>query len=185
MTKLAEIGAALVETKNASIDTLSVTIRALHVSAKQMTLAVFRQLPVADAYNEDGTLAELEHWGIVRYQVKDEGDLWVVASKDGVLYRCDTNTRHYFRGIEYANRSLTKILQTKNDYEIWKARRQTGEWVNRPYSLIERDVHEPGNEIERLLRGEIEHWQLEVSRAKNAERSLPILLALPQLFIAV
>lgn len=34
-----------IETKRASLDTMSVTIQALHVSGKQMTLAVFRQLP--------------------------------------------------------------------------------------------------------------------------------------------
>ena len=34
-----------IETKNASLDTLAVTILALHVSGKQMTQAVFKQLP--------------------------------------------------------------------------------------------------------------------------------------------
>lgn len=79
-----------VETRNASIDTLAVTIRALHVSGKQMTLAVFRQLPTGRAYVDDGTLNPMyEHWGIVRYDIKGEGSVWVVASHDGRLYRCD------------------------------------------------------------------------------------------------
>ena len=43
----------LIETQNASIDTLSVTIRSLHVNSKQMTLAVFRQLPVVPVYRYD------------------------------------------------------------------------------------------------------------------------------------
>lgn len=33
------------ESRAASIDTVSVTIKTLHVNKKQMTLAVFRQLP--------------------------------------------------------------------------------------------------------------------------------------------
>lgn len=43
-----------IETKNASLDTMAVTIQALHVSGKQMTLAVFRQLPSSRAYNKTG-----------------------------------------------------------------------------------------------------------------------------------
>src|SRR5512139_4296091 len=70
-----------IETRNASISTLSVTIQALHVSGKQMTLAVFRQLPIR-AETDDSEL-----WGIVRYAIKDEGDLWLVFSKDGKLFR--------------------------------------------------------------------------------------------------
>lgn len=61
-----------VETKNASLDTLAITILALHVNGKQMTLAVFRQLPEGRE-DEDSEL-----WGTVRYSIKDAGDLWLV-----------------------------------------------------------------------------------------------------------
>ena len=71
----------IVETKNASLDTLAVTIQALHVSGKQMTLAVFRQLP----RRVESSNASL--WGTVRYSIKDEGSLWLVFSEDGRLYR--------------------------------------------------------------------------------------------------
>ena len=77
-----------VETKSASLDTLAVTIQALHVSGKQMTLAVFRQLPSIRAYNDDGSLLPLEYWGVVRYSIKDEGELWVICAHGGRLYRC-------------------------------------------------------------------------------------------------
>lgn len=81
--------AILIETSNASIDTMAVTIRSLHVNSKQMTLAVFRQLPVFYVYQDDGTLSDVDRWGLVRYKIRDEGDLWLVASKDGALYRGD------------------------------------------------------------------------------------------------
>ena len=83
-----------VETKNASLSTLSVTINALHVNGKQMTLAVFKQLPIASLVRPDGTKdIGLSWWGSVRYKIKDEGDLWMVANtigrcSDGRLYRC-------------------------------------------------------------------------------------------------
>jgi hypothetical protein len=76
-----------VEAKNARLDTLAVTIQALHVSGKQMTLAVFRQLPRA-IEDEDSEL-----WGIVRYAIKDEGAVWLVFSHDGTLYRRALNLR--------------------------------------------------------------------------------------------
>jgi hypothetical protein len=60
---------------------LAVTIRALHVNGKQMTLAVFRQLPIRKE-QEDSVL-----WGTVRYGIKDEGDLWLVFSHEGKLFR--------------------------------------------------------------------------------------------------
>ena len=70
-----------IETKNASLDTLAVTIKTLHVSGKQMTLAVFRQLPIKYVYKNS------ELWGIVRYSIKDDGDIWLVFSDNGILYR--------------------------------------------------------------------------------------------------
>jgi hypothetical protein len=77
-----------VETKDVSLKTLSVTIRAIQINGKQMTLSVFKQLPQRGYSKED------EVWGFVRYEHKSYdsngafyGDCWLVASKDGVLYR--------------------------------------------------------------------------------------------------
>ena len=72
---------SLVETKQASLDTLSVTIKALHVAGKQMTLAVFRQLPIMEL-NDD-----CSPWGTVRYSIKDQGNLWFVHSYNNCHYR--------------------------------------------------------------------------------------------------
>jgi hypothetical protein len=85
-----------VETKNASLDTLSVTIKVLHVSGKQMTQSVFRQLPVASAFNDSWELLDLDFWGIVRYQIKNGCSLWAVASVGEILYRCEADPSHAF-----------------------------------------------------------------------------------------
>ena len=60
---------------------MAVTIKALHVNGKQMTLAVFRQLE----QKKENEQAEL--WGCVRYEIKDQGSIWLVFSQDGHLYR--------------------------------------------------------------------------------------------------
>ena len=88
-----------VETKNASLDTMVVTIKTLHVSGKQMTLAVFRQLPNSRE-REDSEL-----WGVVRYAIKGEGDLWLVFSHDGTLRRRALDPRS-----PWADRSYLKKL---------------------------------------------------------------------------
>lgn len=70
-----------IETKNASLDTVSVTIQALHVNGKQMTLAVFRQIP-----RRKETAASTP-WGVVSYHIKEEGTKWCVFSENGLLFR--------------------------------------------------------------------------------------------------
>lgn len=110
----------LIETQNASIDTLSVTIRSLHVNSKQMTLAVFRQLPVVPVYRDDGTLMPLERWGLVRYEIKDEGKLWLVASHAGALYR--GNVSNFLDEVNpiYMNDQKNYIVELKNEYVEYK-----------------------------------------------------------------
>ena len=73
-----------IETKNASLDMLAVTIRALHVSGKQMTLAVFRQLPAIT--RKVDIPDEYKVWGVVRYSIHNDHQ-WMVLSSGGRLYR--------------------------------------------------------------------------------------------------
>jgi len=108
----------IIETKNASLDLMAVTIQALHVSGKQMTLAVFRQLPVAKAYADDGDLADLTHWGLVRYNIKDEGDLWLVASHNGILFRCSVESP--FRPVFREQRELADAQRELVAYREWE-----------------------------------------------------------------
>lgn len=77
----------MITTQNASLNTVQITIQALSVSGKQMTLAVFRQLPIGVES------AASDVWGVVRYQIKDGGDLWLVFSADGILYRRSIEVR--------------------------------------------------------------------------------------------
>ena len=169
-----------VETKSASLDTMAVTIQALHVSGKQMTLAVFRQLPIAFAYEHDGHLNdELEHWGLVRYGIKDDGSRWLVASRDKKLFRCNVDYDKWWPSVQLANEELAKAKQhilwlaahkypVPLDMKRWD--RDLGSFVNKTQGELEDAVHTS----ERILR-----------EAITAARSQSLLLNLPQLFIAV
>ena len=75
----------IINSSEATLKTLSVTISTLSVNERQMTLSVFRQLPVIKVI--DRGKIQGQSWGIVRYKIKDEGDVWVVVEKDGVLHR--------------------------------------------------------------------------------------------------
>jgi hypothetical protein len=98
----------LVKEKNASLSTLSVTIQALHVQGKQMTLAVFRQLPTM-VVDKNCSI-----WGIVRYEIKDLGNLWLVFSFNNCLYKMKINLNSYTRAIK----EKIESKKTKLDYTI-------------------------------------------------------------------
>ena len=91
-----------VETKNASLDTLAVTIMALHVSGKQMTQAVFKQLP--EGYEKEGEPI----WGIVRYK-GIHSNIWIIFSSDGILYR---------RELQTANPSLSWVREAQKELDM-------------------------------------------------------------------
>jgi hypothetical protein len=100
-----------VETQNASLSTMAVTIKALHVNGKQMTLAVFRQLE----QKKENEQAEL--WGCVHYEIKDQGLIWLVFSQDGHLYRRPldlTRPKVYEYGVRDAEKNLEKAQDKYN-----------------------------------------------------------------------
>jgi hypothetical protein len=177
-----------IETKNASLDTLAVTIQALHVSGKQMTLAVFRQLPIAKVLNDDGTLANLDFWGLVRYHIKDESDLWAIGSFNGNLYRCDAipwaiSVKHAQYSEKEARIELQKYRAWESQhkaYEAWKAAPKETRGHPPEYSWARNEVG-----LERAYIDEVKRRITAVETASKAEVSLSILAALPQLFIAV
>jgi len=74
-------------TSEASLDTVSVTLEALRVGPRQMTMAVFRQLPIVHVMRAADVDPRLVFWGKVRYPIKNQGDVWAVVEKDGHLYR--------------------------------------------------------------------------------------------------
>ena len=71
----------IIDIRDVELKTPVITIQAMTVSGKQMTLAVFRQLPIGV------WTADCEPWGYVRYAIKDQGSLWLVFSTHGILKR--------------------------------------------------------------------------------------------------
>lgn len=174
---------AEIETKSARLDTLMVTIQALHVSGKQMTLSVFRQLPTMSAYRDDGSLNEMQMWGLVRYEIKDQGGLWLVASKAGILYRADVD--EYRGDVALAEKYLNLAEENRAEYCKWETADiayRAGDRNSSPYPVPrfgwkQGMAQEYGDEVE------FRRNELEVTRRVEASRR--VLKALPQLFIAV
>jgi hypothetical protein len=88
---------AIIETRHASLDTFAVTINALHVNGKQMTLAVFRQLPFSELPIDE--ISESSWWGVVNYPCRDAEEItrtcWLVYDDTGRLFRYALDGRSY------------------------------------------------------------------------------------------
>jgi DNA polymerase elongation subunit (family B) len=160
----------IVETKNASLSTLAVTIQALHVSGKQMTLAVFRQLP-----DKKETKA-CELWGVVRYFIKDEGYLWLVYSENGILYRRDIRPhepqRYDSRLVELKN-ELQRAIDNVKRYEDIKWEKYLAE-AQQSVAKLEKQVAEEHENVENYYARDVAVYERESYLAN-----------LTQLFIAV
>jgi hypothetical protein len=105
----------------AILQTLQVSIKALTVKGKQLTLSVFRQFPVEDAYEVDGGLRQgVAYWGLVRYKIKDQASEWFVLEIEGSLYRASAekpyeevhSTRKLIREME---NSIFVVLNTMKE----------------------------------------------------------------------
>lgn len=128
-----------VQAKDAKLRTLQVTIESLTVEGKQMTLAVFRQLPSMDIEDREGKLVpEVRLWGLVRYQIKDEGGLWVVAEKGGILYRAAMPALPH---MYYTQREVEKAEAARNKHKGGTTREEN--WF-----------HEAEQDLEKAERGE-------------------------------
>jgi hypothetical protein len=90
---------AIVKSAEATLKTLSVTIQSLSVNSKQMTLAVFRQLPELTIHTDEGKLLDgITLWGCVRYAIKDSASFWIVCQKDDILYRAALPSKYHRDG---------------------------------------------------------------------------------------
>lgn len=69
-----------IEVARAGISRCSVSIDVIRIDNRQMTLSVFRQLPIGEES------AESDLWGTVRYEL-DGRELWLVFSEGGRLFR--------------------------------------------------------------------------------------------------
>ena len=178
-----------VETKHARLDTLAVTIQALHVNGKQMTLAVFRQLPVISPYNEDGSLAPMEYWGIVRYRINYLGSVWAVCSTGGRLYRGSIDIGHEFNMDEtiFNAKKARTNLQWWHDEKNYLSERDT---IIR-YSMRKNDPRSYGDRVpwsEEQRDGLEKALAYSLDRIESCQRAIATnqaLKQLPQLFIAV
>lgn len=122
----------LVATQSAHISTMTITIQALQVHNKQMTLAVFRQLPERRAYLDDWTLnPTLEHWGIVRYAVGDVA-VWLVAGQHGQLVRCSLGFR--LPNVSGAEMWLRQSLAQLQVAQAWAAYEDEGKRLLEAYT---------------------------------------------------
>jgi hypothetical protein len=75
---------------DASISTATVDIQVMRIGTKQMTLAVFRQLPYRNIFHKSGNLVA-PPWGWVNYDRNGSPSKPFVFSYEGVLYRCDVD----------------------------------------------------------------------------------------------
>lgn len=171
-----------VESKHAEIDTLHVTLQALRVDKKQMTLAVFRQLPAAQLHKEDGELAFDSLWGWVKYDIAGEGSMWFVTETGGRLYRCPNFRIDSLEDLRYRARRLEK------EHKWWHSVNELPE-KERTNKRYEERAHyrsyywnaADGPEIEKDLIEIYKKIERSINMAKNRQR----LRSLPQLFIAV
>lgn len=76
-----------ISTDQATCSTVEVAIRVVRIGRKQMTLAIFRQLPEREIIARDGTLDGIP-WGWVNYEVPDAvAQRNFIYTRDGRLYR--------------------------------------------------------------------------------------------------
>jgi hypothetical protein len=104
------------------ISTASVDIQVMRIGTKQMTVAVFRQLPEKDIFDEWGYLLA-PAWGWVNY-VRDRYEpKSFVFSYQGILYRCKID-------LEIYNRSKVNAeIHEKYDAYYHKTSVSTGKWI--------------------------------------------------------
>lgn len=193
-----------VETKSASIETLSVQILALHVDGKQMTLSVFRQLPNGYVFMYDGTPHAGSCWGLVRYSIKHEGDFWLVVSYSGRLYRCLIDEDFYASKLECAEENLREAEEELQRFEEWCVAvaeldayyKEVDEYEKGgpeppppkrgyPYKHEYRKYGSSHEEIRQYFLEDLQKKTECLAVAHNMRRFGESLEALPQLFIAI
>ncbi len=166
-----------VEVNQCSIDTLAVTIKALHVSRKQMTLAVFRQLP------ECGDLLDADVlWGFTRYNF-DGWDLWLVVQRGERLYR-KRAANEWFEDRPLIDDVVAAENEAKRTSEAFETA-----WTEHEefQALAFKEFHTSWR-IERAVETTSHHAQLAKADAERIALRYnmnPRVAALPQLFIAL
>lgn len=154
------------------ITTATVEIQVIRIGTKQMTLAVFRQLPYKDIFDNCGRLLSTP-WGWVNYEVQYGAKNYVFVFS-GILYRTTVNTSEL--------RNLKVKPETKDVY-------QEGGFDGKQY-ITSRMVQQKTG-FWRLDNPRIGLWlrfETEDGAAIHLENRLatiPTFESAPQLFIAV
>jgi hypothetical protein len=76
----------------ASVESLSIEVKAIRIDGRKMTIAVFQQLrEIRVVVNPNGDCptirTDIKPWGYVRHTIKKEGYLWLLAECRGELCR--------------------------------------------------------------------------------------------------
>ena len=162
-----------IESKNASIETLFVSVRALTINGKQLTLAVFRQIPKGKESCESSL------WGIVRYPIKDDFDEWLVFSDNARLFkrglRLDKPRDGYGYNVGYKNNTDFLRAEVNKWTVICADQNRTG--IEPHYSHIN-NLESAKNKLADHEKNMSELWS--IYRSEHAVKN-----SLPQLYIAV
>lgn len=162
-----------------TISTASVDVQVMRIGAKQMTLAVFRQLQRRDIFDGSGELLTVP-WGWVNYDWESSSKPFVFSHED-VLYRSGVDiAQHGYLGIEpeMLERTGPRISTGKWLIRVpenqWYKPDQYGDWITSSRWYDHRRIS---------LRFDSESDAR--VHLENRLRNLPILEAAPQLFIGV
>jgi hypothetical protein len=116
----------VVQVNDISVNTIQVSIKALTVNNKQMTISVFKQLIEYDIIDDAGGLDGIP-WGFVRYADQS----WLVWQKDKELKKCayrdigryvmedikDLNTSHLEKDRKLAVELRDKLRVTRSELQ--------------------------------------------------------------------
>lgn len=118
------------QVKNIEISTMKINVASIQVEGKQMTLAVFRQLPINCIYNSNYSINEnINLWGVVRYQIPGYlNSIWVIFEKDGILYKGNIDPPNKIPSVEGLEADIEFLKESikeckygsKKKYEIFK-----------------------------------------------------------------
>ena len=198
--------------RNLSLRTATVTIRTLTIDNKQMTLAVFRQLPELGRLIVDNKLDnEISLWGIVRYKIKDgddSTDVWVVAEEDGTLYRAaypdhmsfDHDISWQIDYLTLLNSAIKDIKNIQNQasyfkiYDRFDERIKEGKIIEiiqqgkEPHFMYRHDfkpIDKLEKELQRIYQSIEKDYNKKLIENNHRQELREIFEPLPQLFIAV
>lgn len=116
-----------------AVEELVVTIRAVRLNGKQMTAAVFKQLPTVELCTEAGeALSPIRPWGIVRQEVK-ETSAWLLLDFEGALCKAPLDTERLHQSeIEAGIRLAKSLLEGPHPIpSINEPQLKRYEWLNK------------------------------------------------------